>query len=54
MVKCWTLNPDDRPTFSELISDVDKQLQKAAGYLELNMVLLPPTDEEYTFDSDSD
>ena len=54
MVKCWTLNPEDRPTFRELISDVDKLLQRAAGYLELNMVLLPPTDDEDTIDSDSD
>ena len=54
MVKCWTLNPEDRPSFRELISDIDKMLQRAAGYLELNMALLPPTDDEDTFDSDSD
>ena len=54
MMKCWALSPDDRPTFKELISDIDKDLQRAAGYLELNMVLLPPTNDEDTIDSDSD
>ncbi len=51
MMKCWALNSEDRPTFKKLNSDIDKELQRAAGYLELNMVLLPPTNDE---ESDSD
>ena len=51
MMKCWALNSEDRPTFKQLTSDIDKELQRAAGYLELNMVLLPPTNDE---ESDSD
>ena len=54
IMKCWTLEPEDRPTFKELSSDIDELLQTAAGYLELNMVLLPPKDEENSIDSDSD
>ena len=51
MMKCWTLSPEDRPTFKELTSIIDKELQRAAGYLDLNMVLLPPANDE---ESDSD
>ena len=54
MMKCWALSPEHRPTFKELISDIDKELQRAAGYLELNMVLLSPTNDEDATDSDSD
>ena len=39
MKKCWALNPRDRPTFIELRCIIERILQKAAGYLELNMVL---------------
>ena len=39
MKKCWALNPRDRPTFKELRCIIEQILQKAAGYLELNMVL---------------
>ena len=42
MVKCWTLDPEDRPTFEKLSTTLEKLLQIAAGYPELNMVLLSP------------
>lgn len=51
MVKCWALNPEDRPTFIQLRTDMDELLQTAAGYLELKMVLLPPKDEDNTDES---
>ena len=41
MTRCWALNAKDRPRFKELRSTIDRALQKAAGYLELSMVLMP-------------
>ena len=46
MVKCWALDPEDRPTFEKLSANLGKLLHTAAGYLELGMVLLPPEDNE--------
>ena len=46
MVKCWALDPENRPTFEKLSATLGKLLLTAAGYLELNMVLLPPEDCE--------
>ena len=51
MVKCWALEPEDRPTFTQVRSNIDDLLQTAAGYLELKMVLVPPKDEESMDDS---
>ena len=42
MVKCWALDSEDRPTFEKLSTTLEKLLQMAAGYLELNMVLPSP------------
>ena len=50
MVQCWTLDPENRPTFKQLSTSIDKLLQTASGYLELNMVLLPPKDDENAVD----
>lgn len=41
MVRCWALDPRDRPTFKELNTTMDELLQSAAGYSEFNMSLLP-------------
>ena len=49
MVKCWALDPNDRPNFEKLATSMGKLLQAAAGYLELNMVLLPETKDEDTY-----
>ena len=46
MVKCWALDPNDRPSFEKLSSTLGKLLQVASGYLELNMVLLPSQEDE--------
>ena len=45
MVKCWVLKAKDRPTFKELRSTIDRLLHSAAGYLELNMVLVPHNED---------
>ena len=42
MVKCWALDPEDRPTFETLSTTLEKLLQMEDCSLELNMVLLPP------------
>ena len=46
IVKCWALDPEDRPTFEKLSTTLGKLLQIAGGYMELSMVLLPPEDSE--------
>ena len=42
MVKCWALDPNDRPSFEKLTLTLGKLLHAASGYLELSMVLPPP------------
>ena len=37
--KCWKPLPDDRPSFEDLVSMLDKRLQAVAGYTELAMIL---------------
>ena len=39
MRKCWRADPAERPTFSELVSTLDRLLQFVAGYMELSMTL---------------
>ena len=43
MVRCWALNPEDRPTFKQLNTTMDELLQTAEGYAEFNMSLQQPT-----------
>lgn len=38
MNRCWLHNPDERPTFSELVSMVTKILEPIAGYLDLKTI----------------
>ena len=46
MCQCWHVDPDQRPTFSELASFVDQLLGSVAEYTELRMVLPEPSDNE--------
>ena len=49
-MKCWAIDPRDRPSFKMLSSTLGKLLETAADYLELSMVLLPSkTDEDESF-----
>ena len=44
VVKCWALNPEDRPNFKQLEGKVSKLLNLLADYVELTMKLLPTED----------
>ena len=35
MSKCWCMDPNKRPTFSELISMMSQNLASLAGYLDV-------------------
>ena len=37
--KCWRESPDERPTFEDLATTLERMLESIAGYLELGMVL---------------
>ena len=45
MSQCWREDPEERPTFSQLSSIVERLLISIAGYTELGMVLLNPLQE---------
>ena len=49
MKKCWKLDPQQRPTFSELLASLDKTLTTVADYMELGMTLQPPELEEQQY-----
>ena len=36
MLRCWWTDPDERPTFSDLESDLNNFLTSVAGYLDFN------------------
>lgn len=36
MLKCWELEPTDRPKFSELVVAIESYLTEMAGYLDFN------------------
>ena len=40
MRKCWREDPEERPTFSQLSSIMERLLTSISGYTELGMVLL--------------
>ena len=44
--KCWKEDPSERPTFEDLVTMLDIGLQEVAGYLEMEMVLVPKEGED--------
>ena len=45
MQKCWFSNPEDRPTFSELVSTMNDMLCTVSDYVELDMDLRQKSQE---------
>ena len=37
MLECWKENPDERPTFSQLVVTISSQLEGLGGYLDMGM-----------------
>ncbi|CAH2985684.1 unnamed protein product [Chilo suppressalis] len=58
MRECWSFAPGDRPSFTELVEDLDKLLTVAANqqYLDLGLPALhtPPSSYDGSDDSDAD
>ena len=49
MQQCWHGNPDDRPTFSQLQSQLGAILSAMTGYLELLDITVADDQEEHTY-----
>ena len=49
MLKCWDSDPEDRPTFTKMGSNISKVLQIMSGYLDMSAAdtskVLPTLDE---------
>ena len=41
MKKCWEMEPEKRPTFSELYANITKYIERIAGYLDLGFNPFP-------------
>jgi len=54
MKSCWESEPEKRPQFCELVSNISSILESAAGYLELTMSLQDPRPEFQESETRSD
>ena len=49
MLKCWDSDPEDRPSFTKIRSNISKALQSMSGYLDMSAAdtpKVPPTLDE--------
>ena len=46
MLQCWDADPDERPPFSKLATDIDEHLTSMAGYLDFNQFNLTKTSSD--------
>ena len=49
MARCWYVDPEERPNFSELCSIMDQFLSLVSDYTELKMVLVEDANGRYCF-----
>ena len=54
MTTCWYEDSDERPSFDELAAELEKVLSTMVGYVELNMELVPITEDEHSKQSSLD
>ena len=54
MKKCWVKNPEDRPTFKELYTDISIYIERIAGYLQLGYNPFTPRFGNHIRDKDKD
>ncbi len=52
MTSCWYEDSEERPSFDELATELEKVLSIMVGYVELNMELVAITEDEHGKHSD--
>ncbi|XP_064395067.1 tyrosine kinase receptor Cad96Ca-like [Halichondria panicea] len=50
IASCWYEDPEERPSFDELATQLDKVLSNMVGYVELNMELVAIIEDEHKYD----
>ena len=48
MTSCWYEDSEERPSFDELATELEKVLSIMVGYVELNMELVAITEDEHS------
>ncbi len=48
MTRCWYEDSEERPSFDELATKLEKVLSIMVGYMELNMELVAITEDEHS------
>ena len=51
MKKCWKADPNERPTFATLVSELDRMLTVATDYLELTSLTV--CNQQYFLEPDT-
>ena len=46
MFVCWKENPEDRPTFTKLVADINRLLMEIADYVDIDVFQLPTKDTD--------
>ena len=57
IASCWYEDPEERPSFHELATQLDKVLSNMVGYVELNMELVAIIEDKHSkliFTSEND